>query len=283
MNWYYAINGQRQGPVAQSEFEKLVSTGVITDQTLVWQEGMPEWKPYSTVKPAQPVPVGVAAADAGATNDETAVCVVSGKTFPKREMIQYEGKWVSAQHRDEFFQRLRQGMAPGGEGVVPGPYGYGGFWRRFCAKFIDGLILAVVSVPLSFVLSSIILGTWNFLDYARTNGGVDGRYMLFNMATLALGVVVGLPYAVYFTRKYKATPGKMAMGLQLLRSDGAELTTGRIVGRFFAEWTLNLFSGVGLTILTAIGLIGYVIAGFDSEKRTIFDRICDTRVIKIRQ
>jgi uncharacterized RDD family membrane protein YckC len=28
--------------------------------------------------------------------------------------------------------------------------------------------------------------------------------------------------------------------------------------------------------------IGYIMAGFDDEKRTLHDRICDTRVIKTR-
>ena len=100
---YYAINGQRQGPIAPVEFERLVSTGVITDQTLVWKDGMADWKPYGEVKASLPptLPAGAAASASGSfttgpsgTAEETAVCAVSGKTFPKREMIQYEGKWA---------------------------------------------------------------------------------------------------------------------------------------------------------------------------------------------
>ena len=47
--------------------------------------------------------------------------------------------------------------------------------------------------------------------------------------------------------------------------------TGRAVGRYFAQW-LSAF----------ILYIGYIIAGFDSEKRALHDHICDTRVIYTR-
>lgn len=275
MNWYYSINGQRQGPVAQTEFERLVSTSVITDQTLVWKEGMADWKPYAAVKPA-PVLTG-SVAGSGSLTDDTAVCVVSGKIFPKREMIQYEGKWVGAQYRDEFFQRMRQGMAPVGEGVVPGPYGYGGFWRRFCAKFVDGIILFVATAPINMAFSAMFLGTANFMSPQLEQdpeqaGAMLAALLLYQLCSILAGIAAGLAYSLFFIRKYQATPGKMALGLKLVRSDGSNLSKGRIVGRHFAEWVSNL-----------ILCIGYLIAAFDNEKKSLHDIMCDTRVIKTRQ
>lgn len=44
--WYYAVEGTSVGPVNQSEFDRLVSTGAIRRDTLVWQEGMEDWLPY---------------------------------------------------------------------------------------------------------------------------------------------------------------------------------------------------------------------------------------------
>jgi uncharacterized RDD family membrane protein YckC len=280
MNWYYAINGQRQGPVAQSEFEKLVSTGVITEQTLVWKEGMGEWKPYASVRGGSRPPVtgavqgGSAAQVVGAQTEDTAVCVVSGKIFPKREMIQYEGKWVSAQHRDEFFQRIQQGMAPLGDGVVPGPYGYGGFWRRFCAKFIDGIIMGVVGIPVNMVLSLMLLGSANYFSPQLDPNSPEslGAFVMFQGLSVLLNTGLGVAYCLFFVRRYQATPGKMAMGLKLLRADGSNLTVGRIIGRYFAEM-----------ISYIILLIGYIMAGFDQEKKALHDIICDTRVIKTRR
>src|SRR5690606_13302440 len=99
MQWYYAINGQRQGPISEAEFNQRVADGTIRADVLVWHQGMSEWKPYSTVSAGATAPA--------ADEAETEICAVSGKRYPKREMIQYEGQWISAEHRDTFFQRQR--------------------------------------------------------------------------------------------------------------------------------------------------------------------------------
>jgi hypothetical protein len=52
MAWYYANQGQQAGPVDDAAFENLVRQGVVRDDSLVWKEGMAEWKPYSAVRPA---------------------------------------------------------------------------------------------------------------------------------------------------------------------------------------------------------------------------------------
>ena len=119
MQWYYAVGDQRHGPVEQAEFEKLVSDGTIKGDTLIWRAGMAEWQPSSAVMGATSGAPGV--------DDGTEVCAVSGKRYPRREMISYEGKWISGEHRDAYFQRMREGIAQPNESAVPGPFGYGGF------------------------------------------------------------------------------------------------------------------------------------------------------------
>lgn len=57
MNWFYAEGGQRRGPVTQAEFDRLVASGVITDTTLVWHDGMGAWEPWWTQKPGGTPPV----------------------------------------------------------------------------------------------------------------------------------------------------------------------------------------------------------------------------------
>lgn len=54
MQWYYAQQGKSIGPVTEDDFQKLVASGNITPQTLVWHEGMPEWVKQSTIN--QPPP-----------------------------------------------------------------------------------------------------------------------------------------------------------------------------------------------------------------------------------
>jgi hypothetical protein len=45
--WYYSLGGQRIGPVSWSELSSLSNVGEIKDSTLVWREGMSDWRPAS--------------------------------------------------------------------------------------------------------------------------------------------------------------------------------------------------------------------------------------------
>jgi GYF domain 2 len=56
MQWYYTVQGQRQGPVDDPDLEELVRREVIRDDTYVWREGLAEWQLYGAVKP-KPAPV----------------------------------------------------------------------------------------------------------------------------------------------------------------------------------------------------------------------------------
>lgn len=257
MPWYYANSGQeRQGPVTDPEFEKLVSDGLIRPDTMVWREGMAQWQAYSAVAG------GAATPGAG---EATEMCAVSGKRYPRREMIQYEGKWISAEHRDQFFQRLREGVGTAGQLV------YAGFWQRFLAKFVDGIALYVIGIPINLLLALWLLGNWNFFTGQAAAAAGPQRALAYTAVSTLIGMVITVGYNCLFISRYQATPGKMALGLKLVRTDGSALSMGRIVGRYFAEW------------LSSITLcIGYLMAAFDDQKRSLHDRICDTRVIKTK-
>ena len=55
--WYYAENNQQRGPISVEEFETLVQAGTISDDTLVWREGMANWQSWRDAKPgAKPNP-----------------------------------------------------------------------------------------------------------------------------------------------------------------------------------------------------------------------------------
>jgi len=258
MQWYYSTDGQRQGPVSKEDFEKLVRDGVIRANTLVWTSGMADWRPYASLS-ANPPPAGGPQGDS-----DTEVCAVSGKRYPRREMVQYEGKWISAEHRDEYFQRLREGV------VQPGEFNYGGFGLRFVAKFIDGILLFLGGVAVNMTVAAVLFGTPNYFGRALTAVSVHKR-LVFQAITIPAGIVLAIAYACFFILRWDATPGKMAVGLKLIRSDGSKLSAGRIVGRYFSEWVSGM-----------ILFIGYLMVLFDDERRALHDRICDTRVIKVK-
>lgn len=47
--WYYAINGQKLGPVSESQLKELALGGKLAN-ALVWKDGMPEWTPSNKIK-----------------------------------------------------------------------------------------------------------------------------------------------------------------------------------------------------------------------------------------
>ncbi|HSW64180.1 MAG TPA: DUF898 family protein [Dissulfurispiraceae bacterium] len=49
MNWNYNSDEGRKGPITESEFRELVQTGIITDDTQVWNEHIGRWQPYRNI------------------------------------------------------------------------------------------------------------------------------------------------------------------------------------------------------------------------------------------
>lgn len=252
MKWYYADNNERRGPVEDPEFQALIAAGKIQPDTLVWRDGMANWQPSREV--AAELPTTPPAASAGSLAVAPApvaggeVCSQCQQPFPPDEMIRYEGRFVCAGCKPLFFQRLKEGALPAGE------HEYAGFWIRFGAKFIDGLIMQIVSVILNLGLAF---------------SGLQQDVLIW--ASTGISLVVNAAYAIYFIGRFGATPGKMACKLKVIRPDGSPLSFGRATGRYFAE----LVSAMTL-------MIGYLMAAFDEQKRALHDRIADTRVVRAR-
>lgn len=225
MTWHYAEGDHQVGPITEEEFVSLARSGRIDDETLVWKAGMADWQPFRTVK-----------RELGSAPDRQTASSSPAELIPVGD---------GGGSREETF-------APGGaaaDGMV-----YGGFWIRFVAAMLDGIILTIVSMAIGIPLAL------RMAEYDSTV--VDAVNSLIQM-------LVGAAFVTFFLGKYGATPGKMALGLKVVRSNGAEITYARAFARYWAEY---------LSFFTL--LIGYIIAAFDSQKRALHDHICDTRVIR---
>jgi len=136
-----------------------------------------------------------------------------------------------------------------------------GFWIRGVAYLIDTMLLGAVQGAIALALSlsgNALIGDGNG-DLAMTLiGGL-------------CGMVVGITYAVFFTGYNGQTPGKMALRIQVIRSDGTPMTYGRA---FLREVIGKFASGI-------IFGIGYLMAGFDRQKQGLHDKIAGTYVIKL--
>ena len=154
---------------------------------------------------------------------------------------------------------------------IPAPFGtvavrYAGFWIRFLAVFIDGLILFAVLTPVRLVLH-LPFG----LMAMRHSGDFNPLMMLplIGLSTL-ISVVADWLYEAYFmSSERQATLGKMALGLRVTDTNGRRLSFGQATLRHFAKW----ISGMTL-------LIGYIMAAFTERRQALHDMIAGTLVVR---
>lgn len=207
---------------------------------------MANWQSYGSLQ------VGVATAAGAPPLPDTRICTQCGRAFAADELVAFGDTLVCGYCKPIYAQKLREGVLPAGFRQ------YGGFWIRFVAVVIDGLIMGVVSL---FYTPFINLAAYDPHDPVRI-------FIAIGILS-AIGIVIRGIYETLFVGRFGATPGKMVCHLKVVRPDGRPLTYMRSLCRYLAK-VLNDFTFT----------IGYIIAGFDDEKRALHDRLCDTRVIR---
>lgn len=259
MKWYYAESGAQHGPVEDEEFQQLTVAGTIRPETLVWRDGMANWARWDTLSGPPPLiePVGVSAE---ALQDGARFCSSCGKPYAPAALVPIGDHLICSNCKPAFLQSLREGRQSIGTQL------YGGFWIRFLARMIDGILVGIVSAAIQFMVAAGI-----GINLSGLGGGDREGAAVFALLALVylIGIALNMAYEVYFLTNHGATPGKMMLNLKVTRSDGGPISAGRAVGRFFA----HILSGM------TIG-IGYIIAAFDDQKRALHDHLCDTRVIR---
>jgi uncharacterized RDD family membrane protein YckC len=249
MDWYYASRGQQAGPATEAEISQLVRQGVINSETLVWHAGMSEWKPLRDA--------GLAFAESGGTAAAAAFepgarrfCSSCGGSYPATELAFFGESAVCPACQPAYVERLRQGAS----GAWAGAMYYAGFWIRVPAKIIDGCLIGILQAPIMFSLA---------VTSSPRDAETWGYYRL-------AGLAIALVYECFFLIRFGATPGKMIFRLKVVTPEGGPIDLGRAVKRYFSQ----ILSGLLLCI-------GFLMAAWDPEKRTLHDRLAGTRVIRI--
>src|ERR1043166_6056926 len=245
MEWYYVEAGKQAGPVSEADFEQLIASGRIPPDALVGQEGMPNSQPLRQVRPGAGVPsLPPAATSAGSappiagsaptasTAGTDVGCAQCGGIFPRENTIQYGTSYVCAACKPTFLQRIKEGVPTAFDSL-----NYAGFWIRFCAKFIDGLVFMVVAIPFFILMFSTAMRpsagqTTNVVGLALNFGG----QLVFSLFSIA--------YSTFFHGKWGATLGKMAVGIKVVTPEGSPISFARAFGRAMAEILSGLPSGV---------------------------------------
>jgi len=184
-------------------------------------------------------------------------CSQCGRTFAHSDLVQIAGSWVCADCKQAFLSRV---MASGAAAASPLGWHYGGFWIRFGARMIDGIVL----IP----------------NLLRAQGDASNPafagFAAFSLTFFLVYFLVVICYEVVLLRYRGATLGKMACGLKVVRSDGSTLGWGVSIGRF-VMWNV-VTSGIPYLNFVLM-LISGIMAGTDGEKRALHDRVCNTRVV----
>ncbi|MDD2706789.1 MAG: RDD family protein [Verrucomicrobiae bacterium] len=251
--------------VFDHDAQKWIEAGSLPLLTPVWAPpAEPAAPPQADAKPklklkapaeTQPAPAPQPAAAPGGLHK----CAECGREFPPGEMISFNDKWICAACKPFFFQRLRENP------ILPGAMDYAGFWIRFVAKFVDGIILNIANFFIGILFGIFMPGL--VAPNQKTAGLV--AVIVGQLILILAQMVISISYNTFFVGRYGATPGKMACKLKIVRSDGSQVGYARAFGRQFAE----MLSGLILCF-------GYLMVIWDDEKRALHDRICDTRVIR---
>lgn len=251
MNLYYADGDQQKGPIGKAELQALITAKQINTKTLVWRPGMENW---------QELGVFIRSRSSKTTHSNDAsvplkqsVCAECAKPFSQDEMIRFQESWVCADCKPIFVQKIKEGVS------VAGTLEYAGFWIRFAAIAIDGFIMWMLNM-LVFIPMGMLMPTSPENPFAM---------MSFIPVLILLQYAIPAAYDTWFVGKYGATPGKMACKLEVVVADSSRVSYLRAFGRHFAKWLSSM-----------ILLIGFIMAAFDDEKRTLHDRVCETRVIR---
>lgn len=151
---------------------------------------------------------------------------------------------------------------------------YGGAGRRVAASLIDGLVSGIFLIPFLFGYIGDVIDD---LD-----AGGDGSTVEVPSSLYVIGIV---PTAVFILMVafLGGTPGKLILGLRVTLDDAATTPPG--LGRAVRRAVPNLI-GI-IPVIGAVAAIAPIAALImvltDDQKRSIYDRIGDTRVVRVRR
>jgi len=122
---------------------------------------------------------------------------------------------------------------------------YAGFWIRLGAGVIDLLVLAALTIALAYFVP--LPAIW-----------IPGA------------VVISVAYWLGFWVWRGQTPGKMAAGIKVIRTDSSPV-----------RWQCAIRRCLGYIVSTLTLLLGFVWVAFDARKQGVHDKIADTYVVKL--
>ena len=135
--WHYMVGGKPVGPITADDIERKFREGVVQRDTLVWTEGMPEWRPMhevdafsSVTRKSSPPPIpGSPPVAPSVEPNPTSDSEIAESSVKDREQIKLSNLRTS-------------------EPRIP--------WSRYFARMLDVSVLCSLILILSIVVSPYI-------------------------------------------------------------------------------------------------------------------------------
>ena len=154
------------------------------------------------------------------------------------------------------------------------------FWKRVAASLLDGLI---IGIPLYIIFYILVLGSGttqtdnNYYDtgYAYTSPEEKILEIMFYYLLIAGAQI--LICAFMESSKWRGTPGKLIMKLQITDNAGNPISFGKAFTRNIIKWLISAFTGFGNGILPLLYIIAQIIA-YSYSKKFFHDQLSNTTI-----
>jgi len=173
-----------------------------------------------------------------------------------------------------------------------------GWWQRVLASIIDGLITfpiaVLVGLPFIIPMAREFGDEWDRLmdeiDSGTSNpqafgAGFQGDIVWYALGFGIVALLIGMVYEIGFLRWKQATPGKMALGLQVrLREQPGTLSWGCLFLRWFVKKLGSILGQIPYlgSFLNVAWYINYLWPLWDDKKQALHDKAAKTNVVRVR-
>lgn len=211
MNWYYESEGRQQGPIDEAEFDRLIAAGTIKPETLVWRDGMADWKPLREARASAPglvpPPVGMAPGSSGQ-------CTSCGKLFPLGDLMEIQGQSICPNCKPAVLQTIQQG------GRVPSLLDAHRDMPSWENRKQIGFFKA-----LTRTVNEVLLQPGDTFSRMRRDGGLGTP-----IAFVSITGFIGMFFAMIYQAVLQVALPSLAGGASGLPPDAAAVYTTTVVG-----------------------------------------------------
>lgn len=141
-----------------------------------------------------------------------------------------------------------------------------GFWKRFAAAFIDGIVsgiaVLVIAAPILTLMMLSVVSDVEEPDPRALSAVFEGAT---NLLALAIGWIY---FAAMESSPLQGTLGKLALRIRVTDLGGDRIGFGKATGRYFGKFLSGL-------LLFA----GFIMAAFTERKQGLHDKLAGCLVV----